>query len=99
MITLGTAATDVEHPTEKPTVTAAATTSGGSESTSGLMKQLLERMDRMEVELRQSKQLQAPRRRIEQYLSSCCTCSGYFNNRRYSGARFPQETQMFGRSR
>ena len=65
MITLGTAATDVEHPTEKPTVTAAATTSGGSESTSGLMKQLLKRMDRMEVELRQSKQLQAPRRRID----------------------------------
>ena len=65
MMTLGTAATDVEHPTEKPTVTAAAVTSVGPESTSGLMKQLLERMDRMEVELRQSRQIQAPHRRMD----------------------------------
>ena len=62
MMTLGTAATGVEHPTEKPTVTAAAVTSGGP---SVLMKQLLERMDRMEVELHQSRQIQAPRRRMD----------------------------------
>ena len=64
-MTLGTAATDVEHSTEKPTVTAAAVTSGSSESTVGLMKQLIEQINRMEVELHQSRQIQAPRRRMD----------------------------------
>ena len=63
--TLRTARTDLECPTETKTVIASATTKGDSESTSHLMKQLLEQMDRMEVELRQSKQVQPSRRRMD----------------------------------
>ena len=64
VVTVGTAGTDVECPMEQKTVIAS-TATGGSESTSSLMKQLLERMDKMEVELRQSKQAQASRRRVD----------------------------------
>ena len=53
--TLRTAGTDLECPTETKTVIASATTKGDSESTS----------DRMEVELRQSKQVQPSRRRMD----------------------------------
>ena len=54
---LGIAGTDVKSLTEQTSLTAAATATG-TDSTTELMKQLLDRMDKMEVELRQSKQAQ-----------------------------------------
>ena len=59
MTALETAGTNFECPAETTTAVASATTAEGLESTSSLIKQLLERMDRMELELQQSKQTQA----------------------------------------
>ena len=61
---LTTARTDLEGPTKTDTVTAASTKED-QESTSHLMKQLLERMGRMEVELHQSKQIQSSHRKTD----------------------------------
>ena len=61
---LMTARTDLEGSTKTDTVTAASTKED-LESTSHLMKQLLERMGRMEVELHQSKQIQLSRRKTD----------------------------------
>ena len=61
---LMTARTDLEGSTKTDTVTAASTKED-LESTSHLMKQLLERMGRMEVELNQSKQIQLSRRKTD----------------------------------
>ena len=52
---LGVASTDVESLTEQISLTAAATATG-TDSTTELIKQLFDRMDKMEVELCQSKQ-------------------------------------------
>ena len=62
---LTTARADLEGITKTENVAAAATTKEDMESTSHLMKQLLERMGRMELELHQSKQTQSPRRKTD----------------------------------